>query len=187
MYYPAVEPRVGDTPELLGQFVGISEHVGHAMTYLILSENDKIVSRSDVRTAVKDGVFVNNRANEQAPGLAPKQHRMELLSPFTADNMKKVIPGHPMGSTQMNSNIKAELTPTTVDEEEEVQLFPNSAQPDSEVTEMFPESFIPSAGNIGEHHDDIHSFREVLNHEGRPMLTVDVGSLRNRTFISKII
>ena len=189
VYYPAVEPRVGDTPELLGRYVGISEHVGHAMTYLILSENDKIVSRSDVRTATKDGVFVNRRAEESAPGMAPKPHRMELLSPFTQDDVKNVVPGHPRGSTLVNDDIKIELTPTTVQEDDEPETreqddLPTSLQDEKDILELFPGGFVPSADNIGEHYRVLHSFTEAHNHEGRPMPTIDVGSLRGRTFIS---
>ena len=52
VYYFAVEPKVGDTTELLGRFVGISENVGHAMTYKILTESDKVISRAEVRSAL---------------------------------------------------------------------------------------------------------------------------------------
>jgi hypothetical protein len=36
------------------------------MTYLVLSENDKVLWRLDIRTAVKDGVYINQRAEEKA-------------------------------------------------------------------------------------------------------------------------
>ncbi|MCA1807790.1 MAG: hypothetical protein LC687_08095, partial [Actinobacteria bacterium] len=42
-----------DGTELLGRFVGISENVGHSMTYLILTEEMKIISRAVARTALK--------------------------------------------------------------------------------------------------------------------------------------
>jgi hypothetical protein len=36
-----------------GRFVGISEHVGHAMTYMILTDDtQKIIHQSNVRTAL---------------------------------------------------------------------------------------------------------------------------------------
>ena len=41
-----------DTREKSGRFVGIAEHVGHAMTYKILTDDThKIISRSNVRPA----------------------------------------------------------------------------------------------------------------------------------------
>src|SRR5687768_11416230 len=50
--------------ESLGWFVGISEHVGHALTYLILTEDTyKILHRSVVRTAT-DIKSQNLRAND---------------------------------------------------------------------------------------------------------------------------
>jgi hypothetical protein len=39
--------------ERCGRFVGISEHVGHAMTYMILTnDTQKIIHQSNVRTAL---------------------------------------------------------------------------------------------------------------------------------------
>ncbi|MCA1807767.1 MAG: hypothetical protein LC687_07965, partial [Actinobacteria bacterium] len=61
-----------DGTELLGQFVGISENVGHSMTYLILTEEMKIISRAVARTALKKGGFDNVRAKEAAPNVLPR-------------------------------------------------------------------------------------------------------------------
>ena len=50
--------------EKSGRFVGISEHVGHALTYKILADDtNKIIHRSVVRTA-SDGLAPNQRANK---------------------------------------------------------------------------------------------------------------------------
>ena len=80
VYYPAVEPKVGDTPELLGRFVGISENVGHKMTFLVLTENNKVIPRSVLRSATKEGTFDNLRAKEAAPTVAPMSPRTEVLA-----------------------------------------------------------------------------------------------------------
>ncbi|HEY9710824.1 MAG TPA: hypothetical protein V6D48_21640 [Oculatellaceae cyanobacterium] len=49
--------------EKLGCLVGISEHVGHALTYLVLTEDtQKILHRSVVHTAT-DPASINKRAN----------------------------------------------------------------------------------------------------------------------------
>ena len=51
VYYAAVEPSFpSESREIRGRFVGIAEHVGHAMTFLILNEEtNKVVERSLVR------------------------------------------------------------------------------------------------------------------------------------------
>ena len=61
-----------DGTELMGRFVGISESKGHGMTYVILSEDDKLVYRASARTALKEGGFKNKRAEAQFPKRAPK-------------------------------------------------------------------------------------------------------------------
>ena len=79
VYYSVIEPSFSeDTEEALGRFVGISESVGHSMTYKILTEDLKVISRAIVRTANKKGVFVNKRANDKAPKLAPKSPNAQL-------------------------------------------------------------------------------------------------------------
>ena len=66
VYYAMHEPSFpSDSTELIGRFVGISENVGHAMTYRILTENGKIISRAVVRSALKTGPFRNLRANPE--------------------------------------------------------------------------------------------------------------------------
>ena len=52
-----------DSRERRGHFVGISEHVGHAMTYMILTDDThKILHRSNVRTAL-DPLSGNKRVD----------------------------------------------------------------------------------------------------------------------------
>ncbi len=44
-----------DSPEARGRFVGIAEHVGHVMTYKILTDDTKkVIYRSNVRSALKE-------------------------------------------------------------------------------------------------------------------------------------
>ena len=63
--------RVDDENEKLGRFVGIAEHVGHALTFKVLTEDAKVVSCSLVRPATKTGIFENRKAMEKAPSIAP--------------------------------------------------------------------------------------------------------------------
>ena len=161
VYYAAIEPKVGDTPELMGRFVGISEHVGHGMTYMVLTESDKVIYRSDIRTAVKDGIFQNRRAEEQAPGVAPAPERVEFLSPFTKDDLQGPTEGHPMGSTPQVPHTREEVRPITVDDEEEAPAAQDGESGGPEPTEMFPQMYIPTAERVGDHPDHVHSFTEI--------------------------
>ena len=55
-----------DSTEELGRFVGIAENVGNAMTFKILTKENKIIHRSVVRTATKGNSFMNKRADKDA-------------------------------------------------------------------------------------------------------------------------
>ena len=70
-----------DSTECLGRFVGIAENVGHAMTYKILTDNDKIITRSVVRSA-RHG---NGRENERARAMAKNNLPEELHPDLTGD------------------------------------------------------------------------------------------------------
>jgi hypothetical protein len=71
VYYAKYDPKFpSDGTECLGRFVGISEHVGHAMTFKILTEDRKVIHRAVVRTATKGGMFENKRAQAEAPNLS---------------------------------------------------------------------------------------------------------------------
>jgi hypothetical protein len=73
VYYMKYDEKFpSDSTELLGRFVGISENVGHAMTYKILTEDDKIIHRAVARSALKTGGFDNRKAKAAAPKGAPE-------------------------------------------------------------------------------------------------------------------
>ena len=67
-----------DTSESLGRFVGIADNVGASITYKILTENMKIISRLVVRTGTSGSPYQNLRANSLAPTLAPKPPNAKL-------------------------------------------------------------------------------------------------------------
>ncbi len=74
VYYLKYENETTKKSEVaVGRFVGISEHVGHAMTYKILTEGRKVIRRAVIRTANKHGVFRNKRAIAASPNMAPKK------------------------------------------------------------------------------------------------------------------
>lgn len=74
VYYAKYDEKFpSDSTELLGRFVGISENVGHSMTYKILTEDDKIIHRAVARSALKTGGFDNKKAKAAAPKGAPEE------------------------------------------------------------------------------------------------------------------
>ena len=79
VYYMDLEPSMADTTERLGRFVGISDSVGHSMTFMVLTEEDKIIHRASVRSADLRGEFTNIKAHKEAPSIATKA-RIEVLN-----------------------------------------------------------------------------------------------------------
>ena len=79
VYYAVNEGSFPSDPqEALGRFVGIADSVGAAVTFKILTEDMKVITRSVVRTATKPGAYQNIRANKRAPTLAPKEGNRNL-------------------------------------------------------------------------------------------------------------
>ena len=68
VYFAVNEPSFpSDSREARGRFVGIAEHVGHAMTYQILTDDtNKIIERSLVRAV--DPAAINQRADQVSDG-----------------------------------------------------------------------------------------------------------------------
>ena len=67
VYYAKYDAKFpADTTEALGRFVGIGENVGNAMTFKILTGEGKVIHRSVVRSATKEGPFQNQRADDIA-------------------------------------------------------------------------------------------------------------------------
>jgi len=71
VYYKVHTEQFPDPSEALGRYVGVAETVGNSMSYKILTESGKIITRSVVRTATKGGPFWNKRAEGLAVSLAP--------------------------------------------------------------------------------------------------------------------
>ena len=83
VYYAKYDAQFpSDTTELLGRFVGISENVGNAMTFKVLSCEEKIINRGVVRSAMGEGAFINKRADQLAT--AP-------IAKFEVENTKETI------------------------------------------------------------------------------------------------
>jgi len=80
-----------DSPELRGRFVGISETVGHTMTYQILTDNtQKIIHRSNVRSALDSG-SVNLKADliNGELGTKPTDSDSDIIKSVNDSNIDK--------------------------------------------------------------------------------------------------
>src|SRR5688572_20353556 len=86
VYYKTEESHFPSmSNEKSGQFVGVSEHVGHALTFMILTdETEKIIHRSVIRTAT-DPNSENLRANN-LPDCDPIQPIQSYIDVDTGDS-----------------------------------------------------------------------------------------------------
>eukprot|EP00977_Amphora_coffeiformis_P025739 scaffold21811_cov144-Amphora_coffeaeformis.AAC.1 len=81
VYFKAVEPGFpSDTKERLGHIVGISEHVGHALTWKVLDvKTNKVVHRSLCRPA--DESALNLRIDPPGGETSPERPLIQSKSP----------------------------------------------------------------------------------------------------------
>jgi hypothetical protein len=158
VYYALNEASFpADTSEGLGRFVGIADTVGNAITFKILTENMKVISRSVVRTATKGGVYQNLRANAAAPTLAPKPANVALkVDGKTQPVVVETVEDGDEGDTKERS--PPEGTPPTRPED-------STGQPPES------ETFLKSA------------MEDAMN-SGADLPTIDIGSILGRTFIT---
>ena len=77
VYYSVEDTPKSETDEAMGRFVGFSESVGHGMTFMILTNEKKIIHRSLVRSANKEGAYDNFRARMAADKIRPARSLME--------------------------------------------------------------------------------------------------------------
>ena len=132
--------------EAKGHFVGISEHVGHAMTYKILTiDTKKIIHRSGVRTALDDTI-PNLRADlfdgeTDAPikrfvrskhdGSDDPTRLMVVMEPYEHD----YDTGEDLAFTDANPNILEDTTATNNVDTDELpdESTENTAEPTADV------------------------------------------------------
>ncbi|KAL3934692.1 MAG: hypothetical protein SGARI_003277 [Bacillariaceae sp.] len=137
------------------------------MTYLVLTENDKVIPRSVLRTANKEGIFDNARAKEAAPKVAPMEPRTEVLADAKTFNI--------------DPKDSEDVVPETVEEDEDT----TEAEAQDTPIEMFPnETTGPEESeDKTDVPDRIHTRSEQNEAKSMPS-TINVGSLIDRTFIS---
>ena len=121
---------------MLARFVGISENVGHAMSYRVLLKSGVIVVHAVARTAMKPGRFNNRRARAEA---AKTSTDSEDESSDTEPTTKETSGEIPVVETVTDSDddespYKEPPTADTVehsnDDDSEVKEFTKSIQHD---------------------------------------------------------
>ena len=168
VYYAKVEPaNLENTDELLGRFVGIADTVGNAVSYKILTESKKIITRSVVRSAAKGGAFQNLRANREAPNLAPKEpNRLVLLREEEIPIVAPATATDPTGEEPPEEPIPTE--PEVTDED----------APEGVGGEV-PEDTTPRTLE-----ETIRSAMEHIIQQGGSLPTLNAAKLMGRTFIT---
>ena len=93
IYYKHINAKFPhDSNEKIGRFVGVADNVGHALTYKILSDENTILYRSTIRSAIKTDV--KNRR------LEPNVHQEYIKSKFNRETMLHTInPDELIGKT----------------------------------------------------------------------------------------
>ena len=95
VYYKRINPVFpSDSNEMLGRFVGVSDTVGHALTYKILSKENKILFRSRIRSA--ENTTIKNKI------LEPSQQKEFVRSKFDRVNeLPTISPDDLIGRTYL--------------------------------------------------------------------------------------
>ena len=155
VYYAVNEASFPSTPdEALGRFVGIADCVGSSVSFKILTEDMKVITRSVVRTATKPGAYQNLRANARAPTLAPKPNTNGL---------------------KIRDQTQQVTVETVNDDEDE-----DNAEEDSDE----PTKGDPNVDPTVARNTFLHSAMEDAVKNGRELPTIDIVDILGRTFIT---
>ena len=173
--YFALNDEDDQSEEAMGRWVGVAENVGHRMTYLILTNDKKILRRSRIRTANKQGGYENFRALKDADVIRPGKQVVSSPNAFKDGNNKaRVEPEdtkteqadeHPGDRRTDATNVEVE----TVDEEEEKDDSDEPKEDPEESTSSLPPS---NKEGVHRHTDD------------KDFVTIDATELLKRSFIT---
>ena len=105
VYYRVHDERFPDNTERLGRMMGFADTVGNALTYRILTGKGELITRAVLRTAKKDGPYLNLRAIEQAGKIAPKKatHRMQVGDKTVEIHSSNPTPNDELVPTEMSN------------------------------------------------------------------------------------
>ena len=210
VHYALEDHKIGKSVEALGRFVGFSENVGHAMTFLILTEDDQILHRSRVRSATKGGAFDNFKAKADAPNIRPTLPTRVVLGNEDAEAIEDVTKEAAKEPVPVVETVHEEETPTEPNDDAE-ELFPSGqanvsevqhpdegkgshdmeASPDDEEKAKIPAPMYDEKTGWESHHDWIkrvlpYSAKDTVQEEDRKkaLEPIDASGLLNRSFIT---
>ena len=175
IYYAVDEASYPESPnEALGRFVGIADVIGSTVTFRILTEDMKVITRSTVRTATKSGAYQNERANARAPTLAPKTPTANLkidddIQPISQESIPDEVDND---GRKKKSNNNGEDIIDQIDADELSGRPPRKPPYDANTDpSIAQETFLASA-------------MEDAVKNGHDLPTIDIGSIIGRTFIT---
>jgi hypothetical protein len=133
-----------DSPELIGHWVGIFEHVGHSMTYKILTEHNKVVPHSAIRAVDNDMLFNKHTA------------------PLRREDVSPVVKSAHDNDTDLSKSPSTLGTTMDDHESEQIKNTPTLAMPVFDPNDLVGRTFLHDSSN-----DDGQRFRvrivEALN------------------------
>jgi hypothetical protein len=166
VYYAKYDAKFpADSTELLGRFVGIGEHIGHAVTFKILTEDKKVIHRSVVRSALKHGGFDNQRAKAAAPKLRPPKVDMEGRTPPTVDKDGEEIVVETVEEEEEDGNEEA-TSEQRAKFQDDIQYEFVYSKRDADVEKGIPLPTLDVSGLL-EGHSLTTQVTTVLNSEGK--------------------
>jgi len=177
VYYMKEDVKWGESTECLGRMVGISETVGHAMTYLVLTASGNIISRAVLRSATKEGAFINRRADADAGDLVP---RPVEPTPFSNPAPRPQTDGEDQDPSVFEANpAKTKEAPTydTTDEEGGLEDIPSTDEENS--------PFTPITEHLELSEEFIRSVCQDKVEKGETLPDLRVDDLLGRTFITE--
>jgi hypothetical protein len=145
------------------------------MTYLVLSENNKVLQRLDIRTTIKDGVYVNQRAEQKAEKYWPIEPQVEFNSPLRNEDVVITNPG-----THHQDSLPQEKV-----ESPEPQHEHNTPQPDNRKQNINQINSFWEVHNATEGTTPRVTIEGASHWEHEHKREVDAGTLRGKTFFSK--
>ena len=131
-----------DSTECIGRFVGISENVGNPMTYKVLTEHLKVVSKGEVRTATKGGAYQNLRAQPD-PEELPDEEVDEQVREFRK-NFQRDVTTDP-AVLKFRDKIDREIVHSKAN-------CPESELPSVDIKGLVGRTFITNPDDDGEQH-----------------------------------
>ena len=167
-----------ESTEKLGRFVGISEHVGHALTFKVLTDDTKkIIHRSRIRSALNPNernLRVDLKANDPPPQIVRSKHDESLQQDGT---MPTFDPTDLIGRTFLldpeddGQRFRGKIIEAIVENEQELNNHPDRikfrcAINDEQFEEIISYNEILHMIEKDETEEGLWRFKSITGHQG---------------------